>query len=67
MFNNIRNYFANLQKCAAIHPDSMMRLESKAELAVIRLVLYLLALGAIYVVIGFLAGIYLCWFEGKCL
>ena len=68
MFEKIRcqvsSYYANLQKAALMHPDPVMRIESKAELAFIRLLLTVLILFAVYAVIGVLFGIFLCWVQG---
>jgi hypothetical protein len=71
MFEKIRcqvsSYYANLQKAALVHPDPMMRIESKAELAILRIVLYLFILTIVYFGMGILFGIYLCQVEKKCL
>lgn len=62
MFEKIRcrvsSYYSDLQKAASIHPDPVMRIESKAELAILRLVMYLSILTVIYVVMNFLFEVF---------
>lgn len=66
-FDGLKAYYSNLQKAALIHPDPMMRIESKAELAFIRLTLTVLILFTVYFLLGLLFGVFLCLIEGKCL
>lgn len=65
--DGLKSYYSNLQKAALIHPDPMMRIESKAELAVVRLGLTVIFLYSIYVILGLLLGVILCFVRGECL
>jgi hypothetical protein len=66
-FDGLKAYYMNLNKAALLHPDPMMRLESQAELAFLRFGVMMLLLYVVYIVIGLLFGVYLCWIERKCL
>jgi len=58
MFDGLQKYHANLQKAALMHPDPMMRIESRAELAFVRLLLMVLIFSVIYAVLGFLFEVF---------